>query len=166
MPNYTDPLPVNQNAPNWVEDENSPVDNSGAQSHTVNLAGTYESVLVKIQSFENTSGGFQTLGIRVNGQTSGYTIIRSDGTDATVAQWLPIDRTLDDGDAFTGDEFILSEGRLGLSAGALTFGAVQLSNNVDKWVNGPTGPVSSITFRGDTGTIAIQARVYGWNGEI
>jgi len=154
------------NKPDWSEDANSPINQSGSQSHTISLNSSYDSVLVKIQSFTNTSGGFQTLGVQVNGQTSGYTIIKSDGTDATVAQWLPIDRTLGDGDAFTGDEFILSEGRLGLSAGTLTFGAVQLSNNVDKWVNGPSGPVSSITFRGDTGTVSIKARVYGWSGGL
>lgn len=157
---------IEPNTPGWVEDDNSPLVDSGAQSHQITLSTAYDRVLVFIQEMTNNSGGFQSLGIRVNGDTGdNYRYSLADGSESISVPQIDFQTNVGDGDSITGD-FRLegSQGDVGYSGPVGPAVGSQTSTIGSTF--GASPPVTSITFRGDGGNISIKARVFGWNGGL
>lgn len=160
----TDDISVT-NALVWQEDNNSPVSGTGSQSYSITLSSSYDLVLVHLSRFENTSGSGQSMGIRVNGDTtSNYKFIDVSGTRTTAgSQWV-LRGSLTSGDELAGtlifDGTYADAAKLSANISSPAAGADILNIGANTNV---TSPLDSITFRGGTGTTAIDARVYGWS---
>jgi len=150
----------------WTEDANSPLISSGSQSHTISLNSSWSLILCVIDTFKNTSGNTQQIGVQVNGiTTSDYEAIKEDGTIfGTAESWY-----LFGGDSIT-DGFGAS-GPLILDTGPT--GYASMRNNTTSGflsamitqgrVSAFTAPIDSITFHGQSGETSVEARVYGWS---
>lgn len=155
---------LSDNPPDWDEDGNSPLDASGAQSHTYNLTGEYDMVLVVIENFQNTSGGNQRLKARLNGDNgANYDFVTASGnvyTDST--QFGLLDASLADGNHVNGQ--LVINGRWSKSCGfGFTGGGTDgIRTVLDTGVNKDiTSPLDSITFYGSNGNVSVTAHVYG-----
>jgi len=152
------------NEPNWVEDPNSPINASGNQSHTITLSETYDAVKIVIQSFKNTSGAFQDIGIRANGETADYRWVEFTGALVDTQEDWKLG-------GFSDLEQLSSQFELWSQIGSVTLrgpiGDVVNGEGITYGTNINLGDtVNSITFRGRSGSVSIKARIYGWNGGL
>lgn len=154
------------NVPGWVEDGNSPLSFSGGQSTTYTLSGTYDRVIVKVDEWRNTAGQ-QNLELQINGDTgaNNYNRRRVDGSIQSDVGFWNVANNLDSGGHVSGD--FRFDGRWTTHA---TYTATDIGvTDVGAWraVGGNntavSSPLDSITFRGESGSIAVDANVYGWS---
>lgn len=147
------------------EDDNSPFNPSGSQSHTLSLSSDYESIRA-IVDVENTSGGNQDLELRVNGNSSSeYRYEDSAAAQTSGDTAWPIDNYGGGGRTISGE--IIVKGNW-TGAENVTFrnltcfrggtSPIAVSGSHDT----VTAPINSITLRGTAGTIDInKVRVIG-----
>lgn len=157
-----DPAIGAANLPDWEEVANSPLVGSGAQEHTITLNTAYDQLLVIVDSFENTSGAAQDLQLRFNGNTTGYDYRDEAGTLTTgAAAWQLL------AGAFASDELA---GQILVAGDPVFRNAARFDTLLEEDTRGAVSgdygaaeTVTSLTFRGATGTTTISARVYGWS---
>jgi len=149
----------------WEEDANSPLSGSGSQSHTITLSQTYDLVLVVIKQFENDTFSDQRLELVINGEIrNDYDFVNASGTETVGSDTFKL---VDNGSFSPGNNIrgtVLLSGkksdRIGITADLATDEFISDLLEVGRgFIGGNT--LESITFRGGSDNIIIEAGVYG-----
>jgi hypothetical protein len=157
-------IPQNsKNEPPWEEDGNSPLDASGAQSHTYTLADEFDEVAIIFDIIDNNSGAQQDISLRLNGDTgANYFFTDESGTRTSSAASIGLASGIQTNQPVTGSLFI--DGRF---TNLCKVDATGIRVSDDRTLaqhgvnNAISSPINTFTIRGTGGNIAVKARVYG-----
>lgn len=148
---------------NSEEDGNSPWSGAGAQSHTFTLAGTYDLVYIEFEQITNTSGVGQAIELVVDEDTTAqYDQLSTDGSSISNAAAWELLSDIPDGRPWRGHISIGGAAPSGedvtVQANAGFGGSAGLSVGL---FDQNIGDLDSITVKGATGSISVDARVIG-----
>jgi hypothetical protein len=143
------------NVPNWQEDANSPLTIQNSTSGSITLNDSYDVVKLMITTAEE---GLY-LDMKINGLSTDYNLVRSDGTaESAVSEISKIEQV----DALVGSEFIMSGKWAGLFGVSFDVGGATQDGVIKAWNSGATSPLTNIELlSGDP--LTLTAKVYGLN---